>query len=86
MDSERLWREFEALPPDRQRLVADFIPFLLARSDQTRPPKPSSRPPLAEVPFAGIWRNRPDMEDSTAWVRAVRAREWGGGENPADAG
>ena len=84
MDRENLWRDFDALPPEGQRQVADFVAFLLARSGRIRPAKPSARPPLAEEPFVGIWQGRPDMEDSTAWVRAVRAREWRARENCVD--
>lgn len=86
MDREMLWRQFDALPPEGQRQVADFIAFLLAHSGRNRPAKPSVRPPLAKEPFVGIWQHRPDMEDSTAWVRAIRTREWRGGEHSIDPG
>ena len=46
----------------------------------------AAAPPLAEEPFVGIWQDRPDMEDSSAWVRAIRAREWRGGGNGVDPG
>jgi hypothetical protein len=86
MDRETLWRKFDALPPEGQQEVVDFITFLLARFGRRRPTKPPVRTPLAEEPFIGIWRDRADMEDSTAWVRAARAREWGGEERGVDTG
>jgi hypothetical protein len=32
--------------------------------------------PLREDPAIGMWKDREDMEDSAAWVREVRQREW----------
>jgi hypothetical protein len=32
--------------------------------------------PLAQDPAIGMWKDRDDMHDSTAWVRKVRHREW----------
>ena len=31
---------------------------------------------LADEPFIGMWRDREDMQDSSAWVRRVRESEW----------
>ena len=31
---------------------------------------------LIEDPVVGMWQDRKDMEDSTAWVRQVRQQEW----------
>ncbi len=31
---------------------------------------------LLEDPVVGMWQDREDMEDSTAWVRQVRQQEW----------
>jgi len=36
----------------------------------------SKRTKLASEPFVGMWRNRKDLQDSRAWVRGVREREW----------
>lgn len=77
MNQEKIWREFAALPPEAQQLVADFIAFLRTRSKQARSSKkvkPASN--LADEAFIGIWRDRADMQDSSAWVRNVREREW----------
>lgn len=27
-------------------------------------------------PFVGMWKDREDMQDSTAWVRDLRRKEW----------
>lgn len=31
---------------------------------------------LSDEAFIGMWRDREDMKDSSAWVRALRSREW----------
>jgi putative addiction module CopG family antidote len=31
---------------------------------------------LLEDPVVGMWQDREDMQDSTAWVRQVRQQEW----------
>ena len=77
MDLEKMRRQLEALPPEAQRQVADFIAFLYVRSQRSHLPKRSGKPRLAEETFVGLWENREDLRDSTAWVRKVRQREWG---------
>nr|VFJ57208.1 MAG: Predicted antitoxin, contains HTH domain [Candidatus Kentron sp. DK] len=32
---------------------------------------------LRKEAFVGMWKDRPDMADSTAWVRNLRQQEWG---------
>lgn len=76
MNKERVWQDFIALPPDAQRLVIDFIVFLRIRYTAQSSPEISARPDLVEEPFIGLWRDRQDMQDSTAWVRGAREREW----------
>lgn len=65
MNREKIWREFAALPPEAQQLVADFIAFLRTRYKQARSNKkvkPAGN--LTDEAFIGIWRDRADMEDS----------------------
>ena len=33
---------------------------------------------LENSPFVGMWKDRPELEDSTAWVRQVREQQWRG--------
>jgi hypothetical protein len=54
----------------------DFVAFLKARYPTTRPARKTRRTKLADEPFIGMWRDREDMQDSTAWVRSLRQREW----------
>ncbi|MGI9108033.1 MAG: hypothetical protein ACR2G4_17525 [Pyrinomonadaceae bacterium] len=76
MTHEEIWREFAALPLEGQRQVVDFIAFLQQRYGRSDRVEGSSAPDLAEDGFIGIWRDREEIGDSSAWVRRTRAREW----------
>lgn len=76
MKEERVWREYTALPPELQKQVLDFIAFLRMRYEPLHVGKSVKRTKLAEDPFVGMWRNREDMKDSSAWVRGIRKGEW----------
>jgi hypothetical protein len=76
MKEERVWREYIALPPELQKQVAEFITFLRTRYASQRVSKTAKRTKLANEPFIGMWRDREDLMDSSAWVRSIRQREW----------
>ncbi len=76
MEKEGILRALAELPLQAQRQVADYIAFLQARHRRSSTPKKSVEASLSKEPFVGIWRDRADMEDSSAWVRSVRAGEW----------
>lgn len=73
-----LAREIATLPPEAQRQVADLMAFLRARYGATRRGRKPKRAPLADEPFIGMWCDRGDMQDSSAWVRQLRAWKAGG--------
>ncbi len=35
------------------------------------------KPNLTDEPFVGMWHDREDLADSSAWVRQTRQNEWG---------
>jgi hypothetical protein len=72
MREQKIWCEFDALPPDLQKQVADFVSFLRTRQTSSRVSKTTRRTKLAQELFIGMWRNRKDLQDSTAWVRKTR--------------
>ena len=76
METTNIVREMASLPPDAQKQVIDFVAFLKARYSPAPITKRAKRTKLANEPFIGMWRTRKDMQDSTAWVRSVRQREW----------
>ena len=69
-------REIETLPPEAQRQVTDFVAFLKTRYPRPQTKKRVRRTKLVEEPFIGMWLGREDMQDSSAWVRDLRRREW----------
>jgi hypothetical protein len=72
---EQTWKDFNSLPAEARRQVADFIAFLRKRYQA---PARSKQPSVdwEDEPFVGMWKDRDDMADSTAWVRRVRKEEW----------
>lgn len=76
MKPEDLWRQLATLPPEAQQQVIDFIAFLHARYTPSRARQTAKRTKLASEPFIGMWRDRKDLRDSSAWVRSIREREW----------
>lgn len=79
MNQEKLWLEFSTLPPHAQKLVVEFIAFMQKCYNQfqsgifSETPKPN----LTDEPFVGMWHDREDLENSSAWVRQTRQNEWG---------
>ncbi len=76
MNREQVWREFDALPPHAQQQVVAFITFLHSQTNQEPAPVMPISTDLANEPFVGMWRDRDDLMDSSAWVRRLRASEW----------
>ena len=76
MKHEDLLREFLDLPPEGRAQVVDLIEFLRASYQSRRPHDRATRLDLADENFVGMWRDREDMNDSSAWVRSTREREW----------
>jgi len=76
MKQEELLREFLDLPPEGQAQVVDLIEFLRSHYRSRDPNGKPGTVNLAEESFVGMWRDREDMQDSSAWVRRTREREW----------
>lgn len=76
MDATDLIQDIGSLPPEAQKQVSDFVAFLKTRYPVAKATRRAKRPKLADEPFIGMWRDRADMKDSSAWVRRLREREW----------
>jgi hypothetical protein len=76
MNAADLIRDLSSLPPEAQQEVIDFIAFLKTRYPSPPAGKKTGCGKLSEEPFIGMWRERKDMRDSTAWVRDMRREEW----------
>lgn len=77
MTNEEILREINALPPEGQLLVESFVAFMRQRYASSQPLTPSADSGLESESFIGMWRDRDEMQDSSAWVRGVRQSEWG---------
>ena len=77
MDLEEICRQLAALPPEGQRRVAELIALLQGHSKHPLRSRRVGKSKLREEPFIGLWEDREDLRDSTAWVRDIRRREWG---------
>ncbi len=75
MTNEEILREINSLPLEAQRQIKDFVSFLRERYKNSQP-KLVSTPDLETEAFVGMWRDREDMRDSSAWVRNVRETHW----------
>lgn len=69
MEMARVWQQFEALSPAAKRRVAEFIALLSVGRERSASHAEAAESPLASEDFVGIWSDRDDLSDSTAWVR-----------------
>jgi hypothetical protein len=65
----QLLNDIEQLPPEAQQKIEALIISL----KELYIPKKTK---LSEEEFVGMWSNRPEMQDSTEWVRKTRKSEW----------
>lgn len=77
MTQNNILKEFDALPPEAQKQVLDFIAFLQMQYKPKRIKQVKQKAKLSNESFIGIWRNRDDLENSSDWVRKTRTSEWG---------
>jgi hypothetical protein len=75
MTHEEILQEITSLPLEGQRQVIDFIAFVRQRYSQTQLNEKAS-PNIATEDFVGMWQDRDDLKDSSAWVRRIRENEW----------
>lgn len=76
MTHEELLREFASLPPEAQRRVADYINFLREQYVRSDIAAEAEFADLTQDGFVGMWRDHDELQDSSAWVRGNREREW----------
>ena len=76
MTQEQILQEIAALPLEGQQQVERFVHLLReAYGSATRAAQPPNSDWQTEG-FIGMWRDRDDMQDSSAWVRNRRESEW----------
>jgi hypothetical protein len=75
MSSSIIEEKLRKLPPDAQEHVKDYIEFIsLKHSKKTLDKSYANK--LSSSSFFGIWKDRPEMNDSTDWVRSLRKSQW----------
>jgi Protein of unknown function (DUF2281) len=70
MNTAQLLSDIEQLPPEAQHQIEDFIAFIKSRYQS------SAKTKLTDEEFVGMWSDRPEMQDSTQWVKETRQSEW----------
>ena len=76
MEKQRLLQELAALPPEGRRQVERLVLMLKKRYARSTSRRKAKRSPLSHEMFVGMWKDREDLEDSSAWVRSIRKSEW----------
>ena len=76
MSNEDILSQFNSLPPEGQRQVIDFLAFLQQRYGSSQSVEEQKLLELEGEGFIGMWQDREEMQDSSAWVRSSREREW----------
>lgn len=71
MTNEDLLREIASLPAEAKLQVEKFVEYLQHRKAPSK-----SQLPLDEEPAFGMWSDREEMLDSTAWVKNIRETHW----------
>lgn len=70
---EAIIERLRELPLERQQELLDFAEFLVQKvQTESHPHKIDWQ----TDPCVGMWNDRSDMQDSTAWVRQTRQQEW----------
>ena len=72
---EQLNKDIASLPEEAQQLLSDFVAFLKQRY-QTSHSQSKQSLDLENETFVGMWSDRKEMKDSTAWVQQVRQKHW----------
>ena len=72
MTNEELLQEILSLPVDAQRKVEEYVDYLHRLGSS----KTNSETSFEDEEFFGIWSDRDEIKDSTAWVRKIRESHW----------
>jgi len=70
-------KELDNLPPKAHRLVKEFIDLLRKSFEQEEKKPVKNRKSVIQGKFIGMWKDREDTRDSTAYVKNLRKAHWG---------
>lgn len=81
--AELLVEKLNVLPPEKQQALLAFAESLVQEAQAEKQVHEIRKPaklPLSELlqdaEIVGMWSDRPEMEDSTEWVRRLRRQQW----------
>ena len=73
---EKAYSEVSQLTASEQDTIARLILSSLSQQSMESEMPLSPMRPLSLEPVVGMWQDRDDIEDSVAYVRALRASQW----------
>lgn len=77
LEIEQLKADILALPEEAQQNIVDFVTLIKQQyQENLDSQKPSFS--LDDQPFVGMWKDRPEMQNSSEWVRQIRKKQWQG--------
>ncbi len=77
MNQTRILQNFNALPAEAQELVSSLVAFLGREHQRSKSSRKKNAINLTDDKFIGLWQDRDDMQDSSAYIRTLRKNEWG---------
>ncbi len=72
---QQITKQARGLPENAQREVLHYIEFIRSRYTSVKPHSktiPKHKPRWSDTPLYGLWQDRTDMTDPTAYVRHLR--------------
>ncbi|MEM7536095.1 MAG: hypothetical protein AAF639_28190 [Chloroflexota bacterium] len=77
LQKENKWNDvFVALADKLAQLAQTARSYVKTYTTNEQDSEPVTKLDLANEPFVGMWKDREEMKDSTAWVREVRQTQW----------
>ena len=76
MNQTQILQDLNALPADAQELVAGLVAFLSREHQPSKSSRKENAVSLTDEKFIGLWIDRDDMQDSSAYVRNLRNSDW----------
>lgn len=77
MNQTRIFQDFDALPAEAQELVSALVAFLGREQQRSKSSRRKNAINLTDEKFIGLWKDRGDMQDGSAYMRTLRKNEWG---------
>ena len=74
MSKKSVLDKFDELPPEAKKEASDFVQFLYDRYVKSTSKK--TKKPVSKSSFVGMWKDRSDLSDSSAWVKKQRRTQW----------